>query len=145
MAKKLLNVSKTSHSNCLRITLMGLRYSEMVKLISEIDDKFNVNTIGGCIWDLDAHFPEKVYSLFSLKEYKDPESDDLKKEIQQKESAKVKEEDFYEPFSDWLQNDIEDVTHSIPLGKNCFKVKWGTPDVIGKRESRRSDIIQAPI
>ena len=43
------------------------------------------------------------------------------------------------------KNDIEDVTHSIPLGGNRFKDKWGTPDVIGKRESLRSDIIQAPV
>jgi len=31
-----------------------------------------------------------------------------------------------------------------PLGGNRFRDKWGTPDVIGKRESRRSDILQAP-
>ncbi|HIJ52599.1 MAG TPA: hypothetical protein HPP66_05525 [Planctomycetes bacterium] len=127
----------------------GLRYSELKKLISKTDPKFNDNTIGGCIWDLDARFQEKVYKpsrgLFRLLEYKDPDSDDLKKEVQPKEPVKIKEEDFYEPFSNWLQNDIEDVTHSIPLGKNHFKDKWGTPDVIGKRESRRSDIIQAPV
>ena len=83
--------------------------------------------------------------LFRLLEFKDPETDELKKEVQSKETKKVKEEDFYEPFSNWLQNDIEDVTHSIPLGGNRFKDKWGTPDVIGKRESKRSDIIQAPV
>jgi hypothetical protein len=31
------------------------------------------------------------------------------------------------------------------LGGNRFKDKWGTPDVIGKKESKRSDIIQAPV
>ena len=34
------------------------------------------------------------------------------------------------------------MTHAISLGGNKFKDKWGTPDVIGKRESKRSDIIQ---
>ena len=56
--------------------------------------------------------------------------------------AKAKEEDFYRPFADWLKNEIEDVTEAIELGRNVFKDKWGTPDVIGKREPRRSDIIK---
>jgi len=127
----------------------GLRYSELVKSISENDEKLNRNTINGSIWNLDSQFPEKVYKpsrgLFRLVEFKDPETDELRKEVQPKETKKIKEEDFYEPFSNWLQNDIEDVTHSIPLGGNRFKDKWGTPDVIGKKESKRSDIIQAPV
>jgi hypothetical protein len=48
------------------------------------------------------------------------------------------------PFADWLKNEVEDVTHAISLGGNKFKDKWGTPDVIGKRESMRSDIIKGP-
>lgn len=127
----------------------GLRYSELVKFISENDEKLNRNTINGSVWNLDSQFPEKVYKpsrgLFRLVEFKDPETDELRKEVQPKEAKKIKEEDFYEPFSNWLQNDIEDVTHSIPLGGNRFKDKWGTPDVIGKKESKRSDIIQAPV
>ncbi|MFN5157979.1 MAG: hypothetical protein ACK5IH_17240, partial [Betaproteobacteria bacterium] len=27
---------------------------------------------------------------------------------------------------------------------NLFRDKWGTPDVVGKRESKRSDVIKAP-
>ena len=127
----------------------GLRFSELVELISDGDPKLNRNTINGSIWNLDAVFPEEVYKpsrgLFRLVEFKDPETDDLKQEVQPKELLKIKEEDFYAPFSNWLQNDIEDVTHSIPLGGNRFKDKWGTPDVIGKRESKRSDIIQGPV
>ena len=102
----------------------GLRYSELVKFISENDEKLNRNTINGSIWNLDSQFPEKVYKpsrgLFRLVEFKDPETDELRKEVQPKEAKKIKEEDFYEPFSNWLQNDIEDVTHSIPLGGNRF-------------------------
>lgn len=149
MAKKVTERIKDAAFQLLNDNPDGLRYSELKKRISDIDDKFNNNTIGGCIWDLDAQFPKRVYKpsrgLFRLRKYKAPESDDLKEDVQPKESIKVKEEDFYEPFSNWLQNDVEDVTHSIPLGRNCFKDKWGTPDVIGKRKSRRSDIIQAPV
>jgi len=56
----------------------------------------------------------------------------------------IKEEDFYKPFADWLMNVVEEATKAIPLGGNKFRDKWGTPDVIGIRESRRSDIIEFP-
>ncbi len=61
------------------------------------------------------------------------------------EQLVVKEEDFYGPFADWLVNELEDCTKAIPLGGNRFKDKWGTPDVVGKNESKRSDIIQGPV
>jgi len=149
MAKKITEQIRDIALELLKANPDGLRYSELIKNISERDIKFNTNTINGSIWNLDAIFPDIVYKpsrgLFRLVEFKDPETDDLKVEVQPKETKKIKEESFYEPFSNWLQNDIEDVTHSIPLGGNRFKDKWGTPDVIGKRESKRSDIIQAPI
>ena len=149
MSKKVTKNIKDKAFELLKDNPDGLRYSELVKFISESDEKLYRNTITGSIWNLDSQFPEKVYKpsrgLFRLVEFKDPETDELKKEVQPKEAKKIKEEDFYEPFSNWLQNDIEDVTHSISLGRNRFKDKWGTPDVIGKRESKRSDIIQAPV
>ena len=149
MAKKVTERIKETALDLLAANPDGLRYSEMRKLIAKKDSKFNINTVGGCIWNLDSQYPDLVYKpsrgFFRLVEYKDPESDSLKKEVLPPEPVKVRESDFYEPFSNWLQNDVEDVTQSIPLGKNWFKDKWGTPDVIGKRESKRSDIIQAPI
>ncbi|MBW8465086.1 hypothetical protein [Acidovorax sp.] len=58
--------------------------------------------------------------------------------------VRVVESAFYGTFADWLKNDAEAVTHAIPLGGNVFRDRWGTPDVIGKRESRRSDVIKVP-
>jgi hypothetical protein len=40
----------------------GLRYSELHSKIQAADSGFNSNTINGCIWNLDAVFPEKVYT-----------------------------------------------------------------------------------
>ena len=60
------------------------------------------------------------------------------------EVQKLREEDFYQPFSEWLVNELEECTKAISLGKNKFKDKWGTPDVIGIREPRKSDIIKPP-
>ena len=127
----------------------GLRYSELRNKIQDSDPNFNSNTINGSIWNLDTVFPEKVYKpskgLYRLLAFKDQE---LEAPVVQtpvaKAASKIKEEDFYVPFADWLTNEIEDVTHAIPLGGNVFKDKWGTPDVIGKKESRRSDVIKGP-
>jgi len=54
----------------------------------------------------------------------------------------IKEEDFYQSFAEWLVEDVEDLTRAIPLGGNKFRDRWGTPDVIGKKESLKSDIIK---
>jgi hypothetical protein len=40
--------------------------------------------------------------------------------------------------------EVEECTKAIPVGGNLFKDKWGTPDVIGIREPRPSDIIRPP-
>lgn len=127
----------------------GLRYSELHAKILEADGAFKPNTINGCIWNLDAIYPDSVYKpskgLFRLLKNKPTDTDVLIPSIVAAVAAsKVKEEDFYAPFADWLKNEIEDVTHAIPLGGNKFKDKWGTPDVIGKRESMRSDMIKGP-
>ena len=127
----------------------GMRYSELHAKILATNAEFKPNTINGCIWNLDTVFSEKVYKpskgLFRLLKYKPPEAEYLEPQpAPTLSTCKVKEEDFYVPFADWLKNEIEDVTHAIPLGGNKFKDKWGTPDVIGKRESMRSDIIKGP-
>lgn len=127
----------------------GLRYSELHAKILATDGTFKSNTINGCIWNLDATYPEKVYKpskgLFRLLKNKPSETEvQVPQPVATPTACKVKEEDFYAPFADWLKNEIEDVTHAIPLGGNKFKDKWGTPDVIGKRESMRSDIIKGP-
>lgn len=125
----------------------GLRYSELNSKILAADSSFKPNTVNGCIWNLDATFPEKVYKpskgLFRLLKNKplDSEVPELSSEVPAT-TSKIKEEDFYAPFAHWLQNEIEDVTLAIPLGGNKFGGKWGTPDVIGRRKPRHSDIIK---
>lgn len=126
----------------------GLKYSQLHALIQQKDASFKPNTIGGSIWDLEAQRPDRVYKpsrgLYRLIEFKDTKSDQLKPELVTMAPERIKEEDFYKSFADWLVNQMEECTKAISLGGNLFKDKWGTPDVVGKRESRRSDIIQAP-
>ncbi len=126
----------------------GLRYSELHAKILAADSGFKPNTINGCIWNLDAMYPDKVYKpskgLFRLLKYRSAESIAAAAATNSVPVGKVREEDFYRPFADWLKNEIEDVTHAISLGGNAFRDKWGTPDVVGKREPMRSDIIKGP-
>lgn len=126
----------------------GVRYADLVRLIQAADGSLRANTIHGNVWDLAARLPEKVYKpargLFRLVDFRDKDTDQLKADLIPRPPKKTKEEDFYSPFADWLVNDLEECTKAIPLGGNRFRDKWGTPDVIGKRESRKSDILQAP-
>lgn len=122
----------------------GVRYIELVREISAWDSRLKRGTIQGNIWDLDTKYSKIVYKpsrgLFRLIEFRDVEKEDLGKK-----KPGIKEQDFYQPFADWLVNEMEDCTKAISLGGNRFGDKWGTPDVIGKREPMRSDIIKAPV
>lgn len=119
----------------------GVRYSDLVRQINEAFLEIPINTVHGSIWNLDKKFPDKVYKpargIFKLIKHKDLE---IKEEIEV--PIKIKEEDFYKTFADWLINETEEATKAISLGGNKFKDKWGTPDVIGIRESKKSDIIK---
>lgn len=133
----------------------GINFSELKRMLIDIDSGFNVNTIRGAIWDLDATYPGKVCKptrgLFRLVDFSDhTDIEDTMDETKENDShdneiRKTIESDFYQPFAEYLENDIEEVTRVHVLGGNIFGKKWGTPDVIGKKVSKHSDIIQGNI
>ena len=122
----------------------GLKHSEIIEKILEVFPDISINTIYGSIWDF-MQKTKEVYKpsrgLYKHIKFRDKQTFETGKEVPH-EVKKIKEEDFYELFADWLVNDLEECTKAIPLGGNKFKDKWGTPDVIGKNESNRSDIIK---
>lgn len=130
----------------------GIRYSDLNRKILEQNSTFNPNTINGAIWDLDAQYPDKAYKpdrgVFRLLKFKEDiitqPDQQLTTPAKTTKKRLIKEEAFYKPFADWLVNELEECTIAIGLGGNIFRDKWGTPDVIGIRESKRSDIIQFP-
>ena len=130
----------------------GVRYSDLQRKILEQDSSLKSNTIAGATWDLETTFPDKVYKpdrgVFRLVKFKEdvttqPYQQSLST-TKTKKKKNIKEEEFYQPFADWLVNELEECTNAIGLGGNIFRDKWGTPDVVGIRESKRSDIIQFP-
>jgi hypothetical protein len=125
----------------------GIRYSNLVKRIHDEYPEYSTNTIRSNVWNLETQVPNKVYKpargLFRHVSFREKEISEEEQEPSA-EVEEIKEVDFYEPFARWLVDDLEECTNAIPLGGNRFKDKWGTPDVIGRREPRRSDIIKAP-
>lgn len=131
----------------------GIRYSDLKRKILDRNSSFNPNTIGGATWNLDARYPDKIYKpdrgVFRLLEFKEDvltqPDQQMKTSTKTTKKKSIKEEDFYKPFADWLVNELEECTKAVDLGGNILRDKWGTPDVVGVRESKRSDIIQFPV
>lgn len=125
----------------------GIRYSELVDQILAAYPEFPRNTINGNVWNLDSVFPEQVYKaargLFRSTKFKEtePEPEVVPPVVAPETLA---EEAFYEPFADWIVQELEECTKAVALGGSRFRDKWGTPDVLGIREPRKSDIITLP-
>jgi hypothetical protein len=121
----------------------GVRYSELVRHVKEALPQVPINTIHGNLWKLEVLVPDDVFKpargLYLHARYREGGETPP----QPSGAEKIKEERFYESFADWLVNELEECTKAIPVGGNRFKDKWGTPDVIGIREPRMSDIIKA--
>lgn len=125
----------------------GIRYTQLVKRVKGALPEQELNTIHGTIWNIETRTPE-IYKP-ARGEYKHakfkPQSElEPQVEISEPPKIKVRESDFYDAFAKWLVNELEECTKAISLGGNRFKDKWGTPDVIGIREPRKSDIIKPP-
>jgi hypothetical protein len=63
----------------------------------------------------------------------------------QEAAAGFSETDFYEPFAEWLKNDLDEVTVVSSLGGAGLKSKWGTPDVVGVYKPTASNLIKFPL
>ncbi len=130
----------------------GLRYTELNKRIIERNPSFNYNTVRTATWDLDVKEPTQVYKpdrgIFKLLKYRDSSTPQpvttTATEPSQAQPIYLREEDFYMPFAEWIVKELEECTKAVELGGNRFRDKWGTPDVIGIRKSKESDILKLP-
>lgn len=86
----------------------GLRYSELGSKILATDSNFKSNTVNGCIWNLDITFKDEVYKpsrgIFRLLKNKPLDLEILETLPSDAITVnKIKEEDVYIPFADWLK------------------------------------------
>lgn len=127
----------------------GIRYSELVKEIATQSPETPVNTIHGCTWDLAAKFPAEIIKpsrgLFQPASAQAVEAVLPATIVAEEIAAGFSETDFYEPFAEWLKNDLDEVTAVSSLGGAGLKTKWGTPDVVGVYKPTASNLIKFPL
>ncbi|MCC6648708.1 MAG: hypothetical protein IT374_24480 [Polyangiaceae bacterium] len=120
----------------------GIRYGELARSIETQHPETPRNTIQGSIWNLDAILPNDVAKpsrgLFMPLAPLPAPGDETAR-------PKVREQDFYEPFAEWLKNDLDEVTDVVALGGAVLKGKWGTPDVLGVYKPLASNLIKFPL
>jgi hypothetical protein len=110
----------------------GIKYSALVSQIHSANPETPKNTVHGSVWDLATRFPAEIAKpsrgLFLAAS--GPKTTTVVVPPVTVPS-KISEEDFYEPFADWLKNELDEATVAIPLGGASLQKKWGTPDVVG--------------
>lgn len=126
----------------------GIRYAQLHQEIAAAFPDIPPNTIHGALHKFRTELPSEIYQpakgLYRHISFRE-EVTATEVPLPPKPAApKIKEEAFYEPFAEWLINELEECTSAIAVGGNVFRDKWGTPDVIGTREAKRSDIIKPP-
>jgi hypothetical protein len=136
----------------------GIRYMDLVRMVHQSAPETPVNTVHGAFQDLLSKTKEIVRpsrGLWVLAKHAESGADETAgdddkstREVQREgkgKKGKPAEEQFYQPFADWLRTDVEEVNESLVMGGKAFKNKWGTPDVIGVYKPRKSDPISFPV
>ncbi len=128
----------------------GIRFSALVDKIFAQSPETPWNTVSGSVYNLDSLYPNEITKpsrgLFTAVGTSENESVVVGSTEQVAPTGvKIKESDFYEPFAQWLKNDLGEVTDVAPLGGAGLKSKWGTPDVVGVYKSRARDLVKFPL
>jgi len=126
----------------------GIRYAKLHQRIAAQFPDIPPNTIHGALHKFRSELPAEIYQpakgLYRAIKFREETQPPEVVPTPKPTAAKIREDAFYEPFADWLVNELEECTNAIAVGGNVFRDKWGTPDVIGIREAKRSDIIKPP-
>jgi len=125
----------------------GLRYADLHRELIKSFPEIPLNTIQGSAWDLHIKRNKEVYKPSrGLFKYKLSQKDLTEKDSTVSDGKTVtmdfKEEDFYEPFANWIKNELGECNESFPLGGNILWKKWGTPDVIGIYKPSTRDVLK---
>lgn len=132
----------------------GLRFTKLIQQMQRLFPDRKAKSLSNDLVNLDRHAPNQVFKpsrgVYMHYRFADQAVSAESVRIENRSnsaatvSTKVPEGKFYPKFAAWLKDDLEEVTMAIPLGGNWFRDRWGTPDILGKAESRRSDVIKGP-
>ena len=130
----------------------GMRFTALVDALHTQHPETTAKAIGNNVFGLDRALPTQVFKptkglyihcrfLPEGKAQASQESPTIAKG-RRTSTQLVPEQQFYSSFATWLRDDLEEVTQVIVLGGNTFRDRWGTPDILGKFESKRSDVVK---
>lgn len=124
----------------------GYRTGELSRMIQA---EFPDHNEGSIYWDYVVHLhddlPSEVYKPFQGRlrhvTYKDLYE---KAESGGTSVGRIKEDEFYQPFAEWLEAERE-CTKAIKLGNTIGADSWGNPDVVGINEPKEVWRLKHPI
>lgn len=126
----------------------GICYAHLHQAIAAMFLDIPPNTIHGALHKFRTELPAEIYQpskgLYRHVRYREEVAPTELPALTKPVAPRIREDAFYVPFADWLVNELEECTTAIPVGGAVFRDKWGTPDVVGIREAKRSDIIKPP-
>ena len=134
----------------------GIRWTPLVNEIKSEHPETPINTIWGNTRKLFAEDVDVVKvskGIYALKinfdavltdvaEKDSIKYDDSTIEASAGSTKPIYEKDFYEPFAEWLRDELEEVTEALAIGGNIFKGKWNTPDVIGVLRPLKGNLVK---
>lgn len=119
----------------------GLRYYALAEELTKYFPDTPENTVYSSVWNIHITRTKEVYKpARGLFKYRFSEEEEIS-EIE-KPPPTLREEDFYEPFANWLKDELGECSEAVALGANYLGKKWGTPDVIGIYKPSTRDVIK---
>jgi hypothetical protein len=107
----------------------GIRYTPLTKAIAAANPETPENTIHGSIWNLDTIFPNEIIKpsrgLFQSVSAAEADNQSEVKQVIETPTGKIREQDFYDSFAEFLKADLDEVNHAAALGGAGLKGKWG--------------------
>jgi len=144
----------------------GIGMSELKKRVYDnLGGKYDLGTIGNAIWNI-ADKRSKIVERISrgvvalkgsagaqtpacvnitASSSAAPTASSVNNQRTNPTPTVISEEAFYLSFAYFLQNDMEEATKAIPLGRNYFVKKWRTPDVFGISKPKDDDRYKYPM
>jgi hypothetical protein len=124
----------------------GIKFSEICKIMKKEYPEMTQGSLYGFVRDLYKKHTDKIVKLstglYILKIFDQNIVSNNQITSPNNSKSTTTEDEFYQPFADFLDIALETCTSVIPLGGNYLGDKWGTPDVVGVFKTERGDIEQ---
>ncbi len=147
LAGTTINQIQQSAINIISQNPNGIRYTPLKTLLRQQFPQVPEGTIHNAIWLLPQNHSSQIYKpVQGLYAPTGPASSSTSATaviVAPLPAVKPpSEKQFYQPFADYLKNDLEEATEAEELGGAGLGKKWGTPDIVGVYKPLASDRIK---